>query len=354
MERDLEFMGALLQAKSPSSVENEAIKVWDDFMAKLEGFSHAYSDNIKNSGWTIGHGPTKILLSGHLDEIALAVVNVDSSGYITLASMAGPDKKCLPGSKLLILTEKNTWVPGIIQKAPIHIEHSENTIDKVSGYSDIRLDIGVESKEEAEELGVFTGCPVVFDRNIILEHGKNKVVGNALDDKAAVYVISQVAKSIANLPQDHELFEKYTIYFLAGTQEESGLRGLSVAAHNINPDISIDLDVTFACDGGLVSGKNSGEVYLGKGPVIEFGQDKNREIAIELMKIASYNKIDFQRGFAKCGGTNTDVIQLYSKDCKTMLVSIPNMSMHTPNETCDWRDLSGAIKLLTEYLTGLK
>lgn len=350
MERDLNFMQSLLLAKSPSSVENEAIKVWDDYMAGLKVFTHSYEDNIKNSGWSIGHGPKKLLLSGHIDEIAFAVVDVDSKGFITLAPMAGPDKKCLPGAKLLVLTEKNTYVPGVIQKMPIHIESKEKCLDKIADIDKLKLDIGAESKSEAEELGVFVGCPVIFDRNIILEHGKNRIVGNALDDKVAVYIIAQIAKTLASLPESHDLFDKYTITFLAGTQEESGLRGLTVAAHNINPDVSIDIDVTFACDGGLISGKDNGEIHLGAGPVIQFGQDKNRDIAIDLIKVASYNKIDFQRGFAKCGGTNTNAIQLHSKDCKTMLISIPNMSMHTPNETCDWRDINGAIKILSEYI----
>jgi endoglucanase len=352
MKRDLKFMEEILSAKSPSSVENEGIKVWDNFMSGLHGFTHTYEDNIKNSGWSIGHGSEKVLLSGHIDEIALSVISIDSDGFITLASMAGADKKCLPGSKLLVLADSGKWIPGIIHKAPLHIEHVEKTIDKVCNYKELKLDVGASSKEEVENMGIFPGSPVVFDRNIILEFGENKVVGNALDDKAAIYVISQVAAYLSELDVDNPIFYKYKFIFLAGTQEETGCRGLTVASKNINPDISIDLDVTFACDGGLVtSGSAGGEVYLGKGPVIEFGPDKNREIALELVNLAKEKEIPYQRAFSRNGGTDTNTIQLSSKDCKTVLLSIPNMSMHTQNETCDWRDLGACVDLIISYFT---
>lgn len=350
MEKDFEFFKNLLEAKSPSSVESEAIKVWDDYMSKLGYMYHTYEDKIGNSGWSIGNGPTKILFSGHLDEIAFAVSGISEDGFITLASMAGPDKKCLPGGRLLILTDENTWIPGIIQKAPIHIEGREKTIDKAIELENVKLDIGASNKEEVHKLGIFPGSPVVFERNINLEFGENKLYGNALDDKVAVYIISQIAKNLDR--SKTEIFDKYTFIFLAGTQEESGLRGLTVAAHNINPDISIDLDVTFATDGGLISPKY-GDIKLGKGPVLESGQDKSRRILQELLKIAKEKEINIQRGFARCGGTNTNAIQLNAKDCETMLVSIPNMSMHTPNETCDWRDIEGAIKLILGYIENL-
>ena len=69
---------------------------------------------------------------------------------------------------------------------------------------------------------------------------------------------------------------------------------------------------------------------------------------------ATLHNLKFQRGVARCGGTNTDAIQLNSRDCETMLVSIPNLSMHTQNETCDWRDVEDAIKIIGETILDLE
>ena len=341
-----EFLKKLLEAKSPSGVEKEAINVWDSEMESI-GLKHYYKDPIGNSGWSLGEGATKVLLSGHLDEVAMAVVKVDDDGYLGIANMAGIDKKCLPGSKVQVLSELGKWIPGIIQKAPIHVEEDRDKAEKLES---LVLDLGCESKSEVSELAIYPGCPIVHERNINLEFGQHRLYGNALDDKIGVFITAEVARIMVSKATP-ELLEKYTFIFLATTQEESGLRGAAVAAENIKPNISIDIDVTFATNGGLVSSSKYGEVKLGSGPVIEFGQDKDRDTSIHLIQLASQLGISVQRGFARCGGTNTDEIQLNGGYCRTNLISIPNMSMHTPNETCDWRDVEGAIKLISGYFT---
>ena len=39
-----------------------------------------------------------------------------------------------------------------------------------------------------------------------------------------------------------------------------------------------------------------------------------------------------------------------STNCETMLVSIPNINMHTQNEICDWRDITSAIEIISGVL----
>ena len=56
----------------------------------------------------------------------------------------------------------------------------------------------------------------------------------------------------------------------------------------------------------------------------------------------------------RAGGTNTSNIQKFSEDCETTLVSIPNRSMHTRVETCDWRDVQGAVDMVTNAIIKCK
>lgn len=349
MKRDVKFLEDLLNAFSPSGYEKEAIKVWEDKMNSL-GLKKVYSDNIGNSGYSLGNGPKKIMISGHIDEIAMMVGLIEEDGMIVLQNLAGIDKKVLPGAQVRVNTSDGRWIPGVIQKAPIHVEGKGKEADSVLKIESLRLDIGADSKEEVENnFKVYVGSLVVFERNVHPEFGVNKIVGNALDDKIGVYITAKVAE-ILSRTSVKSIFDLYTFYFVACTQEESGLRGAWVAAHNINPDVSIDIDVTFASNGGLISKTKYGDIKLGKGAVIEFGQDKSRRIADLMIQFAEAKdeEIAYQRGVARCGGTNTDAIQLMSSDCETMLISIPNLSMHTQNETCDWRDVESAIDLITK------
>ena len=76
---------------------------------------------------------------------------------------------------------------------------------------------------------------------------------------------------------------------------------------------------------------------------------------IELAKsIANKNNIPVQYAVTKPGGTNTDSFQMHSKNCSTLLISIPQRGMHVgSSEMCDWRDINGAIDLITEIILNL-
>lgn len=354
VKRDVEFLNDLLMAYSPSSYEVEGTKVWEKRMKEVIDPTPAYTDNIGNSVFSIGKGEgVKILVSAHIDEIAMMVGLIEEDGMIVLQNLAGVDKKVLPGAQLRVRNDEGEWIKGIVHKAPIHIDGRGKDSDSACKLEQLRLDIGADGKDEVEsKYHIHPGSLVVFERNVIPEFGANKIVGNALDDKIGVYIVAKVAENLANIINPKDVLDgKGTIYFAACTQEESGLRGATVAAHNINPDISIDIDVTFAVNGGLVSKSKYGDVKLGEGPVIEYGQDKSLRLCNLLVKSAENTNVKFQRGVARCGGTNTDTIQLSSSDCETCLVSIPNLSMHTQNETCDWRDVEGAIKMISDFVS---
>ena len=356
--RDYDFLTDLLQAKSPSGEETEALEVWTEKLESLKkpyGKNYKfewYSDLIGNKGISVTGGnkigKRKIMISAHIDEIAMIVGLIEDNGMMVLQNLAGIDRKTLPGAQVLVKGDNNCWHKGIIHKAPIHVEGKGKDADSAIKIENLKLDVGSESKDETEgDFGIHPGSLVVFERNINTTFGKNRLVGNALDDKIGVYIVGKVLEELLKSPNFDQVLEHNEIYFIACTQEESGLRGATIAAHNINPHLSIDLDVTFATDGGLVSKSKYGEIKLGKGVVIEYGQDKSRKIAQTLIDIAKQNSIKFQYGVSRCGGTNTSAIQLNAQDCETALLSIPNLSMHTQNETCDWTDINYAIELLT-------
>ena len=341
-----ELLTKLLNEPTPSSYEKLGMCVWDSFMEEL-GLTREYVDKIGNSGWSLGTGKTTILLSAHIDEIGMAVQGISDDGYITVVSLGGVDSKVLPGAQVIIFNEQ-TSRKGVVCKEPIHSEYYEDRKDKIQKIKELKISVGADSKEEVESMGIEIGSLVVLERNVNVSFGTNKICGNALDDKLGVYTVAMIAKLLKTLP----IPDDYKIIFLAGVQEETGLRGLTVAASNINPDISIDLDVTPAQDGDCGVDKNIwGDIRLGKGCVIEYGPDKSRRIGGIMKDYAKRQDIPFQLSVSRDGGTNTSAIQLSSKNCETMLVSLPNINMHTQNEICDWRDVDSAISIISGIIS---
>lgn len=335
-------MSALLTAYSPSGLETEALKIWDNF-CENQGFNPYYNDKIGNHACSIGHGETKVLLSGHIDEVNARVIYIDNDGNISMTSTGGMCRKSLVASEVVILGDKGP-VKGIVGKKPIHLESLKER-DQMEDFDSLRIDVGADSKEEVEAMGVFPGSIVVYKRNVDVNFGEHKIVSNSLDDKVAVYITGMIMQELKKSVD--QWGDKYTVIGMAAAQEETGCRGAQIAAHNINPDVSIDFDVTFATDGGLgIKKEKQGDVRLGKGGVIMYGPDKSIRIANLLKEVCRKGDIPFQSVAGRAGGTNTNQIQLMSANCETMLISIPNRNMHTPVEVCDWRDIQSIIDMI--------
>lgn len=340
-----EFLKTLLTIPTPSGVEELGVKVWEDELKPYLG-EPFYKDKMGNSAFAIGEGPIKVMFSGHIDEICMSVGTITEDGFIIPKNMCGVDKKVLPGSAVLILAEPNLdVVRGVIHKNPIHIEAREERLkDKVLDFDDLRIDIGAESRTEVLSRGIHIGSPIVHGREINLEFGSHRLHGNSLDDKAGVFVVAEVMKRLTEYTKEAEWREKYTVIGCACVGEESGLLGAHKAARNINPDISVDLDVLYAANTKQFEAckYKYGELFLGEGPIIIWGQDKSRR----LNKVLGNRGIKTQDGVERLGGTNTKEFYLEGTDTETTLISLPLLSMHTPVETMDWRDIEGAIELL--------
>ena len=79
---DNEFLEKLLYTPSPSGDEGPGLEVWRDKIGKNLGLIESWKDKSGNSGYQLGHGSVKVLLSAHIDEIAMSVGNIDNSGTI--------------------------------------------------------------------------------------------------------------------------------------------------------------------------------------------------------------------------------------------------------------------------------
>lgn len=330
-----DFLDALLRAKSPSGDENSATQVFCDYMSGFSNFE--FRDKVGNAAFSVGNGETKIMLSGHIDEIALLVQNIDDDGFVHFIKDGGIDDKAILSLPVAIITKKGI-INGVIGKSPIHVEWYTDEKNKTTKVKDMKIDIGAESKEEALEM-VSVGDPIVFI-DYPFQMSKNRFTARGLDDKTGVYVTAEVIKRLSTMKLNN-----VKVFGVACTQEETSESGAAIAASRIDPQYSIDYDVTFATDDKCVDPNEWGDIKLGKGGAICYSPDCNRGFADLVKGVCEDNKIPYQAFSKDSGGTNTVFIKQCSSDCETLLLSIPNRNMHTPVEVCDYRDLESLVDM---------
>ena len=352
MERDYSLLKMLLAHPSPSGSESEVIKHWASFVSNRawgdKGMGKkCYEDKLGQVGFSLGIGPTKIVLAAHIDSVFARVSYIDSHGLIHIKHTGGTDRESFLCGDVIILGKKG-FVHGIVGKAPIHLK-KEQKEHKYDDLKEIVINIGCETKEEAIEKGVIPGVSVIYDRNTNLEFGENKMHAAELDDKIGVYIITKIMDSLCSL-QFESWMNKYTVIVVPLCQEEVGGMGAIRVAKNLNPDICFNFDVDHAQDYNQIGQTDVGDIELGKGGIIQYGCDKSQRIIDLLTKICDENAIPYQTNASKNKGTDTVKFQTETTDCETMLISIPNIYMHTSVEVCDWRDVDSIINMVTKTI----
>lgn len=345
------LLSKLLGAYSPSGYESQATEVFSKELEKHR-LNFEFKDEIGNCAYSIGpaNGIT-FMISGHIDQIGLQVQYVDDKGFVYFIKDGGIDPKTLPGASVTILS-KHGNIPGVIGKAPIHIEWNTDAKDKVLKIKDLKIDIGATNKEEALNV-IQIGNPIVLNYPTFFM-GFNRVTSGGIDDKIGVYITAEVMKKLKDAEMyGHRPLQSLKVYGVACTQEEVGGHGATIAAKRINPKYSIDYDVTFATDDDCVSPKEWGDIKLGNGGCIAHGPDKHVEMCKDMIRICESNRIPYQEFSVGAGMTNTCKIKLAADDCKTLLLSIPERNMHTPVEVCDLRDVDSLINMTYEYILDL-
>ena len=341
----LNFLERLMNCSGPSGFEMETAQVYRDYLA---GFSHrVYTDVIGNTIAILNEqAEFKVMLAGHYDEIGFQVVYVSDEGLLYFRACGGIDKLNVPGTEVEVLTATGR-IPGVIGKKPIHLLKTEER-EKAVDLDKMWIDIGAETKEEAEKL-VSVGDPVAVKSNFRYL-GVNRIMSKGMDDKIGAFVVAETMRELSARQLD------VGVYCVGTVQEELGLRGATAGAFAVNPNVGIAVDVGFATDLPDIEKKILGDIKLGKGPELSRNADNNPVLLRRMLDLAALHNIPFQMtpGHRASGGTDTAAIQLTRGGVATALVSVPNRYMHSPVEICDLRDVEGAVRLITETVAALK
>lgn len=335
------FLKRLLETASPSGYEKHAASLWKEeargFVDSVYGDIHGNSI-AKRSGRKYGL-LTKIMLAGHIDEIGFIISAIDENGFIYFKPIGGFDPQIFPGQRVKIYSKSFSpnFIKGCIGRTPIHLLSDEEE-KRVVKIENLWIDVG--EKENAEKISL--GDYGVIDYSP--ELWGNILVARGLDDRIGAFTVLEVLRAI-----EKEKLETAAVYAVATVQEEIGLRGAITSAHDIEPQIGIAVDVTFASDCPEAK-KHGVGIKIGGGPVIAIGPNITPAIHDALVETAKENNISYQvEAIPRGTGTDASVIQLSHAGVATGLVSIPNRYMHSPCEMVDLRDVAHAIELLAHF-----
>jgi putative aminopeptidase FrvX len=283
----------------------------------------------------------KVMVAAHMDEIGFIITHIDDKGFLWFHTLGGFDPKTLTAQRVIVHGKKD--LIGVMGSKPIHVMSAEEK-NKPAKTEDFFIDMGM-SKEEVDKY-ISIGDPVTRDRSLI-EMG-DCVNCKSIDNRVSVFILIEALKLLKNFP--------YDLYAVFSVQEEVGLRGANVAAHQINPDFGFALDTTIAYD---VPNARAHEkvTELGKGAAIKIMDSSaiaDYRMVAYLKQIAIEKKIKWQPEILTAGGTDTASIQRMGKNGSIAgAISIPTRHIHQVIEMAHKEDISNCILLLKAALENL-
>ncbi len=297
-------------------------------------------DNIGNV-FAIKKGKSsekRVMVAAHMDEIGFIVTHIDDNGFVRFHTLGGFDPKTLTAQRVIIHGKKD--LIGVMGSKPIHVMSPEER-NKVAKTTDYFIDLGM-SKDQVEEV-IKIGDPITRERDLI-EMG-DCVNSKSIDNRISVFILIEALRNLNEVP--------YDVYGVFTVQEEVGIRGANVAAHNINPDFGIALDTTIAFD--LPGAQPHEQVTkLGDGTAIKI---------MDAMTIADYRMVDYLKKQAEegdikwqpeiltAGGTDTAGLQrMGKKGAISGAISIPTRHLHQVIEMANKKDIRASIDLLVRSL----
>ncbi|MCR2821145.1 M42 family metallopeptidase [Lederbergia panacisoli] len=291
-------------------------------------------------------GP-KVIITAHMDEVGFIVRNITEQGLLKVESLGGHDERNLPGQKVQIRTDRGL-LTGIFGGVSAHYRKFEQE-QKLKKIRESYIDVGVNSKEEAEALGITIGNPVTWLSNVewLGDETTGRLVGKGFDDRAGCAILIKLLEEMNDFRG--EIIAVFTV------QEEIGLRGARIVAESVKADLAIAIDTTAASD--TQEAVLDDVLAIGKGTgikVMDFSLISHPAIKRRLIDIARELGIPFQLEVFPGIGTDGGAMHLANNGIPTGVLSIPSRNAHSPIEVIDLNDVKATKKLLKIFIASLE
>jgi len=359
-QQALRFLEELTNSFGPSGFEKEPARIVKKYMTKYaDSMSMDKLGSLMFTKKGAADSPV-ILLPGHIDEVGFIVSSINKSGFLTFNPLGGWFDQVLLGQRVWIRTEGG-MLPGIIASKPPHLLPAEER-SKVVVKQKMFIDIGAANEDEAKDMGVRVGNPIVPDSAFstmtkrVFKDGKKKgtdtlAIGKAFDDRIGTFIACEVIRILAEKGIKHP----NTVVGAATTMEEVGLRGARTAAYVAKPDVCLTLEVDIAGDVPGIE-PNEAPTKMGAGVALttyDSSMIPNQGLLDYVIGAAEKAKIPYQLSGMAGGGTDAGAIHMVRAGCPSLVMGVPTRHIHSHVGILSLSDTEAAIKLIVEVVKKL-
>lgn len=333
-----DFLVELLETPSPSGYETRGQRVWLDYVEQC-------ADDVRTDAYgnaiAVHEGDPdapEVVLTGHADEIGFIVRSIDENGFVRPGRIGGSDPSVSRGQHVTIHAADGP-VEGVVGQTAIHLREED---DDGPDVSDLWIDVGVESEEEASER-LEIGDPITFSSTVSWL-SETRLAARGIDNRVGTWAAAEGFREAV------EAGTEATVYAVSTVQEEVGVKGAQMVGFDLEPDAVVVVDVGHAVDYPSAPSDKTSGMELGGGPALGRGSTNHPVLFEALRSVADDRKIDVQLEALGVGtGTDADGFFTAAGGIPSQVVSVPNRYMHTPVEVIDTDDIEFVAALLGAF-----
>ena len=168
-------------------------------------------------------GP-RVLLTGHMDEVAFRVQNITPDGFIQFVTLGGWWPHTLLAQRVEVRTWDGRKILGVVSSTPPHFLPAAQR-KQVLSTDQMFIDVGAKSREDLEQrIGIKIGDPIVPLTAFSQMDDGNLFMAKAFDNRVGMACAIQATQILEAVGHPNTLIACGTV------QEEVGCRGSLTAA----------------------------------------------------------------------------------------------------------------------------
>jgi endoglucanase len=344
MDRTVRFLKDLVDAHGAPGFEGPVAQVMEQQLKGVGTFSRDKLGSFICEKRGTADNP-RVLLGGHLDEVAFMVRSITKDGYIKFLPLGGWWGHVVLGQRLIIKTRKGD-VLGVVGSKPPH-ELADEDRKKVMDIKTMYIDVGASSDWDVrKKLDIRPGDPILPDSAFAVMANPDLLLAKAWDNRIGCAMVVETLRRLANTPHPN------TVFGVATVQEEVGLRGAQTSAYTVNPDVAFALDVGIAHD----TPGTEGDEKLGGGPlmtVYDATSIPNRGLFDLVVDTAKKVKVNIQFEAIERGGTDAGRFHVNAQGVPSVSMGVPARYIHSHVSIISRRDFEDTVKLLVAIVKRL-
>ena len=341
----LQMIAAISNANGVSGFEDDVVAA---ILPYAEQVGETTVDRMRNvfirRKENTGSRPV-VQLDAHSDEVGFMVQAICPNGTLRIIPIGGWVSHNIPAHKVWVRNRYGKYIPGLTASKPPHFM-TEQERKAPLDIKDITVDVGAVSREEAIEVyGIRIGEPVAPDVTFTYSEEHDLMVGKSFDCRLGCAAILKTMHELAG----EEL--AVDIVGACASQEEVGVRGATVAAQVVQPDLAIVFEGCPADDTCVES--YMVQTSIKRGPMlrhIDARMITNPRYQRYALDLAEKLGIPVQDAVRAAGSTNGAAIHLTGRGVPTIVIGVPVRYAHTHYGVSAYADFDNAVKLACEIL----